>query len=117
MSKCYFYLSIQAVTVFLSTVCLIWQPPRTRYCRKCNAYTDHFDHHCPAIKNCVGKPWVTLVKVIEIYNVVAFKASNFQLICMRTSFEVRFPFRRDGVAANTRINLKEQSRNPKYFSF
>lgn len=30
-------------------------PVRTRYCRKCNAWTDHFDHHCPAIKNCVGR--------------------------------------------------------------
>jgi hypothetical protein len=30
-------------------------PVRSRYCRKCNAWTDHFDHHCPAIKNCVGR--------------------------------------------------------------
>lgn len=30
-------------------------PLRSRYCRKCNAWTDHFDHHCPAIKNCVGR--------------------------------------------------------------
>ncbi|XP_024402916.1 uncharacterized protein [Physcomitrium patens] len=31
------------------------QPARSRYCRKCNALIDHFDHHCPAIKNCVGR--------------------------------------------------------------
>lgn len=58
----------------------IWQPARTRYCRRCNAYTDHFDHHCPAIKNCVGKSWAILVKVIEFYNVGASKASKYQLL-------------------------------------
>ncbi|KAG0565258.1 hypothetical protein KC19_8G177000 [Ceratodon purpureus] len=38
-----------------STFNMSRQPIRTRYCRKCNGYTDHFDHHCPAIKNCVGR--------------------------------------------------------------
>lgn len=28
---------------------------RARYCRKCKAYVDRFDHHCPAIGNCVGQ--------------------------------------------------------------
>lgn len=28
---------------------------RARYCRKCRAYVDRFDHHCPAIGNCVGQ--------------------------------------------------------------
>lgn len=28
---------------------------RARYCRKCRGYVDRFDHHCPAIGNCVGQ--------------------------------------------------------------
>ena len=33
----------------------LWRWPRVRHCHKCGRCVDRFDHHCPAIANCVGR--------------------------------------------------------------
>lgn len=33
----------------------LWRWPRVRHCYKCRRCVDRFDHHCPAIRVCVGE--------------------------------------------------------------
>jgi hypothetical protein len=47
--------SMYATLWFEMGLLLYVQPQRSQFCRQCNAWIDHFDHHCPAVMNCVGK--------------------------------------------------------------
>lgn len=37
------------------TVCKAHVQPRSKHCGSCNRCTEHFDHHCVWLNNCIGK--------------------------------------------------------------
>ncbi|ELP86944.1 palmitoyltransferase ZDHHC18, putative [Entamoeba invadens IP1] len=43
------------VVLYYCKSCYFDKPPKTIHCRQCNNCVDQFDHHCPFLKNCVGR--------------------------------------------------------------
>ncbi|XP_057862847.2 uncharacterized protein LOC131071145 isoform X9 [Cryptomeria japonica] len=53
---------------------------RTRLCKKCQAYVNRFDHHCPAFGNCVG--FSSVKNLLERQTQVPFFFWHLYCICL-----------------------------------
>lgn len=69
---------------FESGLLLYVQPQRSQFCRQCNAWIDHFDHHCPAVMNCVGK--IHMTSLAQSRSLRGWGKSNAFGFCLQVFF-------------------------------